>query len=92
MELGLGELLTDSRGQCKFACRFFAAGSDGLFRHGGYIDTARNWLKASAPGRGSVLIPLDGQGWRRDIDDRRPLFVTVPLRKQIANDPPAVSP
>jgi len=85
MEPGLGELRTDSRGRARFPQRFFAAGQDGLFDHTGYIHTGRNWLVASAPGRGSVLLPLDGQlGHPRDIHDRRPLFVTVPLRKQVA--------
>ena len=58
----------------------------------GYIHTGRHWLKASAPGRGSVLIPLDGQGYPRDIDDRRPLFVTVPLRKQGVTETAATKP
>jgi hypothetical protein len=92
MEPGSGELLTDSRGRCNFAHRFYATGGDGLFCRAGYIHTGRYWLKASAPGRGSVLLPLDGQGYPRDIDDRRPLFVTVPLRKQGVTETAATKP
>ena len=92
MEPGSGELLTDARGRCNFAHCFYAAGQDGLLRRAGYIHTGRYWLKTSAPGRGSVLIPLDGQGYPRDIDDRRPLFVTVPLRKQGVTETAATEP
>lgn len=92
MDPGSGELLTDARGRCNFAHRFYATGGDGLFCRAGYIHTGRYWLKASAPGRGSVLLPLDGQGYPRDIDDRRPLFVTVPLRKQVVSQTHATKP
>ncbi len=92
MEPGSGELLTDSRGRCNFAHRFYATGQDGLLRRAGCIHTGRYWLKTSAPGRGSVLIPLDGQGYPRDIDDRRPLSVTVPLRKQGVTETAATKP
>ena len=92
MEPGSGEMLTDARGRCNFAHRFYATGGDGLFCRAGYIHTGRYWLKASAPGRGSVLIPLDGQGDPRDIDDRSPLLVTVPLRKHVVSQTDATKP
>ena len=92
MEPGSGELLTDSRGRCNFAHRFYATGGDGLFCRAGYIHTGRYWLKASAPGRGSVLIPLDGQRDPRDIDDRSPLLVNAPLRKQGVTETAATKP
>lgn len=86
MEPGSGALTTDSRGHCKFTHRFFAAGTDGPFRRSGYIDTGRTWLKVTAQGRGSVMLPMDRQSIRpRDINDKNPLFVTVPLRRQSEN-------
>ncbi|MHC4177389.1 MAG: hypothetical protein ACYSWU_07775 [Planctomycetota bacterium] len=83
IEPDVGQLITDSRGECKFTHRFRAAGTDGLFRHCGYIDTSNTWLRASSADRGSVMLPIDGQSARpRNIDDKTPVFVTVPLREQ----------
>ncbi len=83
MQPGVGSLVTDARGVCDFEHEFFAAGRDGLGRNSGYIRTRDFWLRASAPGHGSVLIPMDGQSVHlRDILDRSSLCVTVPLRKQ----------
>lgn len=75
-------LHTNDNGTCSFTHRFFAAGMEGTFRHSGYIDTGGVWIRASADGWGSVLIPLDRQtGNPRDIDDTSPLFVTISLSK-----------
>ena len=73
---------TDARGQTSFPCEFFAAGQDGLFQHSGYVDTRRVWLRVTAPGYHVTYMPLDRQSARaRDIEDKSPLFVTVPVGK-----------
>jgi hypothetical protein len=77
------ELITDKRGRTKFAYRFHAAGSDGMFKNSGYVDTKTIWLRVTAPGYATTLLPLDRQSVRpRDIDDDTPLFVTVPVGKR----------
>jgi hypothetical protein len=74
--------VTDSDGHCTFTYSFWAAGSDGLLRHSGYVETSRVWLSVSAPDRPPALIPLDRQSIRpRDIRDTTPLYVTVVLNK-----------
>jgi hypothetical protein len=73
---------TNSAGRCQFSHRFWAAGSEGLLEDTGYVDTARTWLKVSAPGRPSTLISLDRQSLgNKDLHDTSPLFVTVALNQ-----------
>lgn len=77
------QLTTDKRGFTKFTHRFHAAGSDGIFRDSGYVDTGRTWLRVSSPGYVTTILPLDRQSIRpRDIHDESPLFVTVPVGKR----------
>lgn len=74
--------VTDTKGRCHFDYRFFAAGSEGLFRHSGYVDTSKVWLRISAADRPTTLVPLDRQSVRpRDIHDLTPIIVTVVLNK-----------
>jgi len=83
MEPDVGPLITDSGGRCKFAHRFFAAGTDSVFGDSAYIRTYDTWLRVSAEGRGAVMLPIDGQSGRcRNFDDTTPVFVTIPLRTQ----------
>ncbi len=73
---------TDARGQASFPCEFFAAGQDGMLQNSGYVDTRRVWLRVTASGYHVTYMPLDRQSSRvRDIEDKTPLFVTVPVGK-----------
>jgi hypothetical protein len=40
---------TDAHGRCNLNYSFVAAGSEGYFRHSGYVDTSGGWLEVSAP-------------------------------------------
>jgi hypothetical protein len=74
--------MSDSDGRCRFTYKFFAAGSEGVLDHTGYVDTSQVWLRISAAGRPSTLVPLDRQSIHpRDISDTSPLVVTVVLNK-----------
>jgi hypothetical protein len=75
--------LTDGHGICRFSYKFWAAGSDGLLDHSGYVDTSHVWVRVSAADRTATLVPLDRQSVRpRDINDETPLVVTVVLNKR----------
>jgi hypothetical protein len=81
-------LRTDARGICRFTHRFSAAGMAGTFRHSSAIRTAGVWVRASADGFGTAFIPLDGQGSRRDIDNRSPVLATISLSRQTTSQTP----
>lgn len=78
------ELKTDENGRAECSRRFFAAGSEGTFKHSGSIDLSRTWIRVAPPGYGEVFLPLDGQSVRpRDIDNRTPVYVTVLLKRPL---------
>lgn len=78
-----GELTTNERGIAMFSHEFHAAGSDGLFTNSGYISTKNVWVRVTADGYRTTLMPVDGQSIRpRDISDTSPVCVTVPMGRQ----------
>ncbi len=85
MSAGVSPLVTNAGGQCDFTHKFWASWTEGaLIETSGSIRTGKTWLRVSAAGLGSVLMPMDGQSERgsRNYRDRSPLCVTVPLQKQ----------
>ena len=74
--------VTDSHGRCSFEHSFFAAGTTGVFRNSGYVDTKRVWIEVSAADRPTTVVPLDRQSVNnRDIRDVTPIIVTVALNR-----------
>lgn len=73
---------TNERGETSFKHEFFAYGSINAFEDIGYVRLAGVWLRVTASGYQSTILPVDGQSVRpRNIRDKTPVVVTVPLGK-----------
>lgn len=84
---------TDAEGTAILQRRFRASGTSGWFRETGSIRTSGHWVRVSAPGYGTVLVPLDGQsGLSRTLKQRTPIFVTLLLGRQNSGIPDTVAP
>jgi hypothetical protein len=74
--------VTDLEGRCRFTHSFHAAGTRGLLRDSGYVETKEVWLRVSASGGAPAIVPLDRQSiLPRDIHDETPLWMTVVLSR-----------
>lgn len=82
-EGGPRELATDAQGRVTFAYDFFAAGQESVWGNSGYVNTGITWVRVTTVGYNTTYMPLDRQSLgTRDIDDKQPLHVTVPIGKQ----------
>lgn len=78
-----GSFSTDTDGYCNFDHSFWATGRDNLFYSSGNVDTRRVWLRVTASGYASTYLPIDQQSMQlRDINDKSPIWVTIPIGKQ----------
>jgi hypothetical protein len=78
------EFATGADGWCRFKHKFWAwwdeRPSGSIIR--GSVRTGEGWIKVTAAGRPTALVPLDRQSQRpTSIHDERPVVVTVVLNK-----------
>jgi len=77
------QLLTNERGTVRFVHEFRSAGNDGMFKDTGYISTNHVWVRITADGYQTTVMPVDGQSARpRDSSNTSPVFVTVPVGRR----------
>jgi hypothetical protein len=84
--------VTDDHGRCQFSYHFFAAMETwyycfGRYKHTtGSVRTTGTWLRVTAAGRPTALIPLDRQSLKgRDLNDDTPIYVTVVMNSASAD-------
>ncbi|TWU13875.1 hypothetical protein CA54_27150 [Symmachiella macrocystis] len=73
---------TDQQGRVVLTRRFMAHGTYSRYSEVGSVLTSKVWAEVSAPGYGTVIIPVGGQdGKPREIQNKGPVYLTVMLSR-----------